>query len=152
MCCPRCPCCNPVSRLLVQGRGCAGVGWAPCWPHHFAPLIIRYYSGRRTSVVRTKRPNLVASTLLIPNFSFADQVIHQCLHQRLQQCLHRCLHQCSYQCNNVDTNVHNNVHTNFYTNVYNNVDTNVFAGHLCLPTRTHNCQVCSCSSHSQEIW
>ena len=36
---------------------------------------IRYYSDRGTSVVRTLRPNLVASSLLIPNFSLADQVL-----------------------------------------------------------------------------
>ena len=42
-------------------------------PCHFA--LIRYYSDRGTSVVRTMRPNLVASSLLIPNFSLADQVI-----------------------------------------------------------------------------
>jgi len=40
--------------------------------------VLGYFSGRRTSVVRTKRPNLVASTLLIPNFSFADQGIYVC--------------------------------------------------------------------------
>ena len=35
----------------------------------------RYYSDRGTSVVRTMRPNMVASSLLIPNFSLADQVM-----------------------------------------------------------------------------
>ena len=47
--------------------------FVPAVFHTFA--TIRYYSDRGTSVVRTLRPNLVASSLLIPNFSLADQVL-----------------------------------------------------------------------------
>ena len=42
---------------------------------HIIVTITRYYSDRGTSVVRTVRPNVVASSLLIPNFSLADQVV-----------------------------------------------------------------------------
>ena len=42
---------------------------------HIIVTITRYYSDRGTSVVRTVRPNIVASSLLIPNFSLADQVV-----------------------------------------------------------------------------
>ena len=42
---------------------------------HMIVTITRYYSDRGTSVVRTVRPNIVASSLLIPNFSLADQVV-----------------------------------------------------------------------------
>ena len=42
---------------------------------HIIVAITRYYSDRGTSVVRTVRPNIVASSLLIPNFSLADQVV-----------------------------------------------------------------------------
>jgi len=40
--------------------------------------VLGYYSDRGTSVVRTMRPNLVASSLLIPNFSLADQGTYVC--------------------------------------------------------------------------
>jgi len=40
--------------------------------------VLGYFSDRRTSVVRTRRPNLVSSTLLIPNFRLADQGIYVC--------------------------------------------------------------------------
>jgi len=40
--------------------------------------VLGYYSDRGTSVVRTMRPNMVASSLLIPNFSLADQGTYIC--------------------------------------------------------------------------
>jgi len=40
--------------------------------------VLGYYSDRGTSVVRTVRPNIVASSLLIPNFSLADQGTYVC--------------------------------------------------------------------------